>query len=143
MKKPKFEIFVGKDGKYYYRLKAANGEPIMSGRGYATKPGIIHSIANVISESGEELRFTRLGEPTQILTRGGPGYAGKSRVPGGHPEGFLEAFASIYADAADAIAAGALPEGLPGVEEGVQGLRFIDACLRSNADDGRWTQVEE
>jgi predicted dehydrogenase len=91
----------------------------------------------------EELRFTRLGEPTQILTRGGPGYAGKSRVPGGHPEGFLEAFASIYADAADAIAAGALPEGLPGVEEGVQGLRFIDACLRSNADDGRWTQVEE
>ena len=59
MKKPKFEIFVGKDGKYYYRLKAANGEPIMSGRGYATKPGIIHSIANVISESGEELRFTR------------------------------------------------------------------------------------
>lgn len=90
----------------------------------------------------DELRFTRLGEPPQILTRGGPGYSGQARVPGGHPEGYLEAFASIYADAADAIEAGALPDGLPGVEEGVQGLRFIDACLRSDAADGRWTPIE-
>jgi predicted dehydrogenase len=89
----------------------------------------------------EELRLTRLGEPTQIVMRGGPGYAGKSRVPGGHPEGFLEAFASLYTDAADAIEAGALPSGLPGVQEGVQGLRFIDASLKSHAEDGRWTLV--
>ena len=59
MRKPKFEILAGMDGKYYYRLKAANGEPIMSGRGYSSKPGIIHSIANVISEAEQEIRFTR------------------------------------------------------------------------------------
>lgn len=59
MRKPKFEIFSGKDSKYYYCLKAANGEAIMKGRGYNSKPGIIHSIANVISEAGEETRFSR------------------------------------------------------------------------------------
>ncbi|PJE31592.1 putative oxidoreductase YvaA [Pseudooceanicola marinus] len=94
-------------------------------------------------DRAEELRFTRLGEAPQILTRGGPGFQGQARVPGGHPEGYLEAFASIYADAADAIEAGALPEGLPGVEEGVQGLRFIEACLASDADDGRWTALKD
>ncbi len=87
------------------------------------------------------LRFTRLGEPSQVLTRGGPGFAGQARVPAGHPEGYLEAFASLYSDAADAILAGALPEGLPGLQDGLEGMRFIAACIASSRADGRWTAV--
>jgi uncharacterized protein len=48
MRKPKFEIFVGQDGKIYFRLKAANGETVMSGRGFKTKPETIHAIASVM-----------------------------------------------------------------------------------------------
>ncbi|MFT4015062.1 MAG: Gfo/Idh/MocA family oxidoreductase [Paracoccus sp. (in: a-proteobacteria)] len=87
------------------------------------------------------LRLTRLGEPSQILTRGGPGFAGAARVPAGHPEGYLEAFASLYSDAADAIQAGHLPDGLPGIEDGLKGMRFIDACLASGRRDSAWVAV--
>jgi uncharacterized protein YegP (UPF0339 family) len=59
MRKPKFEIFAGKDGKFYFRLKAANGEPIMSGRAYDSKPGVVHGIATVMTEALEETRFVR------------------------------------------------------------------------------------
>ena len=87
------------------------------------------------------LRFTRLGEPSQYLTRGGPGFQGQARVPGGHPEGYLEAFASLYSDAADAIEAGRLPDGLPGIDDGIKGMRFIDACIRSSKQDAGWVKV--
>lgn len=59
MRKPKFEIFEGKDTKFYFRLKAANGEPILSGRAYDSKPGAIHGIATVMTEAVEESRFVR------------------------------------------------------------------------------------
>lgn len=84
------------------------------------------------------LHLTRIGEPTQILTRGGPGFQGSARVPSGHPEGYLEAFASIYEDAADAIATGQIPPGLPGLEDGLEGMQFVTACIRSSREDGRW-----
>ena len=51
MKKPKFEIFEDKSGKFYFRLKAANGEPIMTGREYDSKPGVVEAIANVMIEA--------------------------------------------------------------------------------------------
>ncbi|SFI79500.1 Gfo/Idh/MocA family protein [Celeribacter neptunius] len=89
----------------------------------------------------DELRFTPLGEATRILSRGGPGFQGQARVPAGHPEGYLEAFASLYTDAADAIAAGQMPEGLPGISDGLSGLRFIAACQASSTADGRWTAL--
>lgn len=89
----------------------------------------------------EVLRFTPLGEPTRLLGRGGPGFAGKARVPAGHPEGYLEAFASLYADAAEAIR-GTPPEGLPGVDDGLRGLAFIAACQASSLSQGAWRPVE-
>ena len=92
-------------------------------------------------DSAEELRLSKLGTPTQILTRGGPGFQGHMRVPGGHPEGYLEAFATLYGDAADAIATGAMPEGLPGAQEGLDGLLFIDAAQRSHAAGGGWINL--
>ncbi|SLN19757.1 Glucose--fructose oxidoreductase precursor [Aquimixticola soesokkakensis] len=89
----------------------------------------------------EELRFTRLGEPSQILTRGGPFFEGNARVPGGHPEGYIEAFAQLYSDAADAITSGDMPADLPDVQDGLDGMRFVAACIASSRADGAWTAL--
>jgi hypothetical protein len=67
-----------------------------------------------------------------------------TRVPPGHPEGYLEGFANIYAEAARAIraakAGGPVPEGttFPGLKEGLEGVAFVDACVRSSARNGAW-----
>lgn len=105
-------------------------------------------------EDPDHLRFARLGEAPQVLRRGGPGLSpaaeAATRLPAGHPEGYLEGFAQIYADAADLILAhraGLAPpdrlSGLPGVREGVEGVAFITAAVRSAAADGAWISLSE
>lgn len=105
-------------------------------------------------EDPDHLRFARLGEAPQVLRRGGPGLSpaaeAATRLPAGHPEGYLEGFAQIYADAADLILAhraGRAPpdrlSGLPGVREGVEGVAFITAAVRSAAADGAWISLSE
>lgn len=105
-------------------------------------------------EEPDYLRFARLGEAPQVLRRGGPGLSpaaeAATRLPAGHPEGYLEGFAQIYADAADLILAhraGQAPPddlaGLPGVREGVEGVAFITAAVRSAAADGAWISLTE
>lgn len=96
-------------------------------------------------ENPNQMRFTRFGQPTQILTRGGAGATADGlatiRTPAGHPEGYLEGFATLYRETAAAIRGedeGAL---LPGLADGLSGMRFIDACLRSSQADGAWVQV--
>ncbi len=89
-----------------------------------------------------------LGEPKRLITRGGAGAgaaaARVSRVPPGHPEGYLEGFATIYAEAARAIrarqAGQPVPDDVmfPNVEDGVAGVAFVDACVRSSAKNGAW-----
>ena len=64
------------------------------------------------------------------------------RTPQGHPEGYLEAFANIYRDFARRLRGDAGATDVPGIEEGVRGLAFVDAALRSSANDGRWTELE-
>ncbi len=103
-------------------------------------------------EEPNALWFTREGEPKQLLTRNGAGAwaaaRAVSRTPGGHPEGYLEGFANIYLGAAEAIQA--RREGrdaseilaiLPGIEAGLDGMRFISACVRSSAEDAAWTKL--
>jgi len=66
------------------------------------------------------------------------------RIPPGHPEGYLEGFANIYSEAAIAIEAhrtGAPvpPEvQFPTVQDGLEGVQFVDACVRSSKRDGAW-----
>ncbi len=102
-------------------------------------------------EDPNYLWHTNLGEPKRLVTRNGAGAgaaAGRvSRVPAGHPEGYLEAFATIYAEAARAIHAKAAGEPVPAdvlyptLEDGVAGVAFVDACVRSSARNGAWVTL--
>lgn len=103
-----------------------------------------------LQEDPNVLWHAPLGEPPRKITRNGPG-AGEaacrvSRIPAGHPEGYLEGFANIYTEAAEAIVARKAglpcPEGVtfPGIAEGLAGVAFIDACLRSSRRNGAWVR---
>jgi predicted dehydrogenase len=96
-------------------------------------------------EKPEELWFTRLGEPRQMIRRNGAGatsgaIAG-SRVPAAHPEGYLEAFANLYRDAADLLSGKAASTVVPTALDGVSGSKFVEACLKSNAAGNVWTEI--
>lgn len=102
-------------------------------------------------EDPNYLWYTPFGEPKQLITRNGAGAgeaAGRvSRIPAGHPEGYLEGFANIYSDAAEAIIAkrkgAVVPEGViyPTVDDGLLGVRFVDACVRSSSRDSKWVSL--
>jgi hypothetical protein len=70
-----------------------------------------------------------------------------SRVPPGHPEGYLEGFANIYLEAAAAIRAreaGRTPGAevvYPTLRDGLIGTAFVDACVRSSRRDGAWVKL--
>jgi predicted dehydrogenase len=102
-------------------------------------------------EQPNELWFGPLGEQKRLMTRGGAG-SGKAaarvtRVPAGHPEGYLEGFATIYKEAAAAILAaraGKQPGHdviFPTVEDGVKGVAFVEACVRSSKRNAAWVTL--
>jgi len=102
-------------------------------------------------EHPEELRHAPLGAPPRILRRGGPdtvpGALGVTRLPVGHPEGTLEGFGQLYEEIAGAIVAARRGSPMPAtrlatIEDGLAGMVFIDACLRSSAEDGAWVRLE-
>jgi predicted dehydrogenase len=64
-----------------------------------------------------------------------------TRLPAGHPEGYLEAFANLYKDFASALLEGGKPD-VPTVEDGVRGMAFIAACVASSKAGGEWTRLE-
>lgn len=105
-----------------------------------------------LQECPQVLGFKPLDAPAQNRTPNGPGTlplaARSSRIVAGHPEGFHEAFANLYSDAAEAIAArragqSADPLALhfPNASDGLQGIRFVDAVVRSSQGNGMWTQL--
>jgi predicted dehydrogenase len=98
------------------------------------------------------LIFTPLGETPRILTRGGAGLgraaAHATRVPRGHPEGYLEAFTQLYTDLAEQITAKVEkrrpdPNSLlvPGVDDGVEEMKFMKAVLESSHNGSSWTRL--
>ena len=104
-------------------------------------------------EAPEHLRFTPFGEPTRLLVRGGAGNTAEasrdSRMPAGHPEGYIEGFANLYRDAANlnrARRAGVAPDpaaaaAVPTVVDGAKGICFVEAAVQSSRTDGRWTSA--
>lgn len=99
-------------------------------------------------ESPDDLWFTRHGEPPRRLRRGGagatPAATRVTRTPAGHPEGYLEAFANLYREAADAILAareGRAPSEevtFPSLDDGIKGMVFVEACVRSSDNGAAW-----
>ena len=72
-----------------------------------------------------------------------------SRIPAGHPEGYLEAFATLYTEIAQAIRAARKggPKAdkaahFPTIEHGLKGVAFIEAVVASSKKGGRWTRVD-
>tara|TARA_Y100000588_G_scaffold119196_3_gene130535 strand:- start:3903 stop:5066 length:1164 start_codon:yes stop_codon:yes gene_type:complete len=89
--------------------------------------------------------------PYQVL-RAGLGQAGlcdqaisRCRIPGGHPEGYLEAMANLYTGFANAIREGQTgqADGVPGVKSGLRGMVFIDAMLASAQSEQKWQTVSD
>jgi len=94
--------------------------------------------------------FTEFGKPKQLLTRGGaisapPAASMNVRIPSGHPEGYLEAFATLYHQFAEVIRGkGQDVEALlPSLADGVEGMEFIMASVASSKADGKWTKFSE
>ncbi|MFC6643717.1 MULTISPECIES: Gfo/Idh/MocA family protein [Sulfitobacter] len=137
----------GARGMLWSSQVAPGNENALKLRVYGEKGGLEWS-----QEDPNYLWFTPLGEPKRLITRNGAGASeasqSVSRIPGGHPEGYLEGFATIYNEAADAIRAvqgGASRESamgvLPGIAAGMDGMRFINACVTSSANDAAWTKL--
>ncbi|MEM1236966.1 MAG: Gfo/Idh/MocA family oxidoreductase [Pseudomonadota bacterium] len=132
----------GAKGALWASQVATGHENGLSLRIYGSKGGLVWE-----QENPNRMLYSQLGEGTCIMTRGGAGTGDAAnrvtRVPPGHPEGYLEGFATIYSEAADAIrgAAGGAGHHTNGAAEGVAGMRFIKACLTSSAADGAWTPL--
>lgn len=102
-------------------------------------------------EDPNYLWHTPFGEPKRLITRAGAGAgeaaARMSRVPPGHPEGYLEGFANIYSEAAKAILArrqDKTPDAdvmYPTVADGLKGIQFVDACVRSSQRNASWIKL--
>jgi predicted dehydrogenase len=107
-------------------------------------------------ENPNYLGFSQMDAPEQIWKRGNGYVAAKSkaagrctRLPSGHPEAFLEAFANNYMNFTDTIRAkmaGRKPTAeesdFPGVTAGVRGMKFIEAVVASSKKGGRWTKIK-
>ena len=133
----------GARGMLWCSQVAPGNENALRLRIYGTKGGLEWA-----QEDPNYLWFTPFGQPKRLITRGGAGSgqaAGRvSRIPPGHPEGYLEGFANIYTEAARAIrscmAGEATPAGVvfPSVQDGFKGVAFVDACVRSSKRNAAW-----
>lgn len=136
----------GAKGMLWASQVAAGDENDLTLRIYGDKGGLAWS-----QENPNVMQFTPYGAPKQILTRGGAGMTEEGgrtiRVPSGHPEGYLEGFATLYQDAAAVIRhvdqGTELPTGVyvPDIADGLEGMRFISACIASNMADSAWTPL--
>lgn len=111
-----------------------------------------HGSVSWRQECPNELLVCRGGQADQVFRRAAPyvsrASAGISRIPPGHPEGFIEAFATIYTSFARAVRAHkegkpATPElfDYPGISDGLRGVRFIEAAIASSKSGEKWTKV--
>jgi len=136
----------GARGMLWCSQVATGSENALRLRVYGDKGGVEWA-----QEDPNYLWFTPLGEPKRLITRGGAGAgpeaARVSRVPGGHPEGYLEGFATLYAEAARAIRARQAGQPVPAevfyptIEDGVVGVAFVDACVRSSSRNAAWVTL--
>ena len=133
----------GAKGMLWVSQVAPGNENGLRLRIYGSKAGIEWS-----QENPNYLKFSPLGEPSKILGRGSPELSESAvkvtRTPPGHPEGYIEGFANIYAEIAHAVYAARegkpVPHDVlfPDLEDGIAGMIFIEASLNSSRNDGKW-----
>ena len=114
---------------------------------YGEKGGLIWQ-----QENPNELILNLLNQPSRRLTRGssfvGDQSARLTRIPAGHPEGYLEGFANIYREVADEFSAKISGKPIskdilyPTSKEGLYGVSFIEAAIESNSKDSVWTNLK-
>jgi predicted dehydrogenase len=137
----------GAKGSLWASQVAPGNENGLRLRVYGEKAGLTWA-----QEDPNYLHFAPYGEPPRLIRRGGAGSdaaAGRvTRIPAGHPEGYLEGFATIYSDAAELIWArleNRAPEPgamlVPSVQDGVAGVAFIEATIASGRKGGAWTRI--
>lgn len=136
----------GAKGMLWCSQVAPGNENALRIRVYGEKGGLEWE-----QESPNALWYTPFGEPKRMITRNGAGAgdaAGRiSRIPPGHPEGYLEAFANIYTEAANAIEARRNGVNVssdvifPTISDGLKGVEFVDACVRSSARNSAWVRM--
>jgi predicted dehydrogenase len=136
----------GAKGMLWASQVAPGNENNLKLRVYGTKGGL-----EWWQEHPNQLIWSPLNKARQILSRGAPSAnaaaARVTRVPPGHPEGYLEGFANLYTEIASAIRAARSKKKadpavtFPTVEDGVRGIAFIEAAVKSSARDGKWVKV--
>jgi predicted dehydrogenase len=108
-----------------------------------------------LERAQEDPNYAKVGyvdKPTTRLSRGrdsmSPSGLSRSRLPSGHPEGLFEAFANLYTTYIAALAKKAAGQALtaadldfPTAEDGVRGVRFIEACVESSARGAVWVEL--
>jgi len=90
-------------------------------------------------------------KPTQMIRTGtpetGPGAAANTRVPAGHPEGYIEAFANLYRTFADEIIAYSdgevIDKTIPGIQDALRGMAFIESTVKSSKEGNVWVEMPE
>ncbi|QCR24938.1 oxidoreductase [Pontibacter sp. SGAir0037] len=134
----------GASGVLFATQVAAGEENNVKIRVYGEKGGLEWQ-----QDMANTLLVKWLNRPTEIYRTGG-GYVSSfaqhnTRTPGGHPEGYLEAFANLYRNFALCVKAAikgekAQPEwqDYPGIEEGVRGMAFIENVIASGKSDKKW-----
>jgi len=137
----------GARGMLWSSQVAPGNENALRLRVYGEKGGLEWA-----QEDPNYLWYSPFGEPRQLITRNGAGAgdvaARMSRIPPGHPEGYLEGFANIYSEAAEAILAhrqGNQPSPdvmFPTVQDGLKGVQFVNACVRSSARNSAWVSLD-
>ena len=136
----------GAKGMLWASQVATGNENNLSLRVYGDKGGLSWR-----QEEPNELTFTALGEAPQRMTRGSPGVADAAgrvtRIPAGHPEGYLEGFATIYREVAAAIRAHRDGKSTdkeimyPTGDDGLLGVALIEAAVRSSAAGSAWVEL--
>lgn len=138
----------GARGMLWSSQVAPGNENALRLRVYGEKGGLEWA-----QEDPNNLWFTPFGEAKRLITRNGAGAgdaaARVSRIPPGHPEGYLEGFANIYSEAAEAIMAHRAGQDpgedviYPTVQDGLKGVQFVAACVKSSARNAAWVRLDK
>jgi len=133
------EYNTGARGMYWYSQAATGTVNGLKLRIFGDKGGL-----EWFQEEPDHLYYMPLNESTQRIVRGSPamlpGAQKFSHTPPGHPEGWLLAFANLYKSFCATIEYGEKPD-FPDGEDGLRGIRFIEACVESSRRETLWQEI--